>query len=416
MAASENDPLLSLPRKTLATAKKNKGKRDKRNFRLLFAGAAMIALVVAGMIVVRNASDPNSPSSNIVDMAKSAKSMVSVHENGGFSVSHENVKDDVTFSELSKIMLHPWYEASIMAVFDDPGWKAKDNIDYESLHNVRTVLRNTRSMFDIFSPVFSDAPYYDGKKRKNYKDPSLWRKIRMQYKKGYVLLGELQDLYGVTYTDKLYNERLKKVITWRSKFMAFQKQYQVRRFLYSDFSTGLGGIDPKGHYFHDSSHLFWAKTAEDTLPYGHDSGIHVIRNLGRIQMDHCLDFLEIISNYTTVVPEEHEIEFHNLRKQMRVFDEGHNVLGDVLVPANDPEEAKTITHIFEMFQENTDKLGAVNDQWTGRDIYIQEGSHPDKVKDLAVKMDLDWLKWLEWETEHDLKGKLQYLKDHMVDA
>jgi len=416
MAASENDPLLSLPRKTLATAQKNKGKRNRRSFRVLFAGAAMIALVVAGMVVVRNASDPNSTSSDIVGMAKSAKSMVSVDENEGYSVDHEHVKDDVIFSELSKIMVHPWYEASIMAVFDDPGWKAKDGIGYESLHNVRTVLRNTRSMFDIFSPVFPDAPYYESKKHHKYKDYSLWKKIRMQYKKGYVLLGELQDLYGVTYTDKLYNERLQKVYAWRSKFMAFQKRYQVRRYLYGDFSTGLGGIDPHGHYFHDSSHLFWANTAKNTLPYGHESGIHVIRNLGRIQMDHCLDFLELISNYTTVVPEEHEIEFHNLRKQMRVFDEGHNVLGGVLVPDYDPEEAKTVKAIFDMFQENTDKLGDINDLWTGRDIYIQENSHPDKVKDLAVNMDRAWLEWLEWQTEHDLKGKLQYLKDHMVDA
>merc|ERR1711937_546837 len=115
--------------------------------------------------------------------------------------------------------------------------------------------------------------------------------------------------------------------------MGFQKKYRVRRFLYSDYTTGVGGIDPHGHYFHSSSHLFWSKTSKDIRPHGHDNGIQVIRNLGQIQMDHCLEFHNTIMNYTTVLPEEHEIEFHNLRKQMRVFDEGHAVLGSVMVPA-----------------------------------------------------------------------------------
>merc|ERR1712176_834395 len=110
--------------------------------------------------------------------------------------------------------------------------------------------------------------YFEGKNdhhyhRDSHKDRSLWKKIRMLYKDGYVVLGELQDLLSVTYTDALYNKRLDKVNKWRTKFMGFQKKYRVRRFLYSDYSTGVGGIDPHGHYFHSSSHLFWSKTSKD---------------------------------------------------------------------------------------------------------------------------------------------------------
>merc|ERR1719159_2331276 len=131
-------------------------------------------------------------------------------------------------------------------------------MDPWNVKNIRFVLRKARAMLDVFSPVFPDEAYFDSHKSHAGKDLSLWRKLRKEYKTGYEIMGNLEDLFDVSYTDKMLKKRVKAVMNWRTKFKQMMKTYRVRRYLYSDYSTGLGGIDPDGHYIHDSSHLFWS--------------------------------------------------------------------------------------------------------------------------------------------------------------
>ena len=476
--ANESDPLLSLPGKTASTVRKNQRKRQKRNCKLLSIALGLLVLVGVSMAVVKKASKDSSAESaapsSILGRARAARSRVSFDEESGqytvdwdmeastststtassaeSSKSESVITPSTTFSELADIMLLPWYEASMVAVLDDPVWdfKQKDGfdiaIDPGSISTVRKVLLITRSMLDVFSPVFPDTP--DSKKKKTIRkkssssgqenDRSLWKKLRTLYRKGYQKAGELHDLKGLTYSKELYKTRLNAVLDWKQDFVNFQKTHRIRRYLYSNFDGdhGVGGIDPNGCYYHKASHLFWADSSRLALPCGNDLGTTSLRRLASVQIEHSLHYLNVIQNYTTVMPRDHEINFHNLRKELRIFVDEFELFGDILVPNadNDENESKSrsdvdgnvandddddnntstgtgtsIEEIVDLLRSTQERLGAINDRWTAHDVYVQDDSHQKKRIKLARETDEKWFKFLHWEAKNDLRGTMERL-------
>jgi hypothetical protein len=468
---NESDPLLTLPGKTASTVRKNKRKRQKRNFMLLAIALGVLAMVSVTMVVVNKASKDGSAASaapsSILGRARAARSRVSFDEmtgqytvnwetaastatatatatNVGVSSSSSVITPSTTFSELAEIMLLPWYEASIIAVLDDPVWDVKKKgIDPDSIYAIRKVLLITRSMLDVFSPVFPDTSYSKKKKKirnggkstnsNSEDDHSLWKKLRTLYRRGYQAAGELHDLKDLTYSKKLYKTRLDAVLSWKQDFVNFQKTHRIRRYLYSNFDRGFGGIDPNGCYYHKASHLFWADSSLLNLPCGDDSGTTSLRSLASVQLEHSLGYLEIIKNYTTVMPREHEVDFHNLRKELRIFVDECDLFGNVLVPDEnetavvvvvsgvdvddhaDDDESSTVTtttsleDTVELLRSAQEFLGAINDKWTAHDIYIQDDSHPKTRTKLAKETDEMWHSFLHWESKKDLKGTMERL-------
>jgi len=330
-------------------------------------------------------------------------------------------------------MILPWYEASMMAVLDDPAWKdnkkkGEGGIAPDNVYNVREVFLITRDMLDVFSPVFPDTPI--GKRTFSKKDRSLWKKLRTEYKIGYEKMGELHDLLKVTYSQKLLNERVNAVLDWKSDFVAFQKAHRIRRFLY-----GGKGIDATlgGKHYHEASHLFWSDASYEDLPSGNDGGIASLHKIGSVQLQNSLNYLSTIESYETALPEEHEINFHNLRKQLRIFVDEYKLFGGFLVPppasttttngtvasegsANDTDDDKIDERFppgINLLHEAELKLGAVNDLWTARDIYVRNDSHPEQQEKLAMKADKDLRKFLDWQARHDLRGCMEGILESM---
>lgn len=399
-----------------------KRKRKQRSYMIMTLGLTMLALLFGGMMVVKNASeDPDSEAAAILSKAFKAKAKVFKGKDGDYhvKVDVDSITPDTTFSELAATMIHPWYEASIMAVYDDPAWESKEQIDPFNVKPIRNVMRTARTMLDIFSPVFPDAPVTHGNPNK---DHSLWRELRKMYKKGYNVMGDLQDLFDVDYSKKTLKQRRKKVLKWRKEFMWFMESYRIRRYLYSDYSTGLGGIDPVGHYLHRSSHLYWRDIDIDRLPHGGDSGTDGVRALGKIMMERSQGFLNTIHNYKTILPETHEIMFHNLRKQIRIFLIIHDILGDLLVPDvedkddDDKAEPTAVERAFDIFEELVDRLGDINDIWMAVELYVNEGYHKKEAAKLTEEMDDRWLDFLDWQVENKLNKTLIYVYDQMDEA
>jgi len=485
ISPNESDPLLSLPGKTASTVRKNKRKRQKRNCRLLSIAIGLLAFVFVGMAVVKKASKDSSAESaapsSILGRARAARSRVSFDEESGeyavnwdmaastttstttssaeSSKSESVITPSTTFSELADIILLPWYEASIIAVLDDPVWDFKQYknsnddfdiaIDPRSIYAVRKVLLITRSMLDVFSPVFPDTP--DSKKKHKIrsssgeeKDRSLWKKLRNLYRKGYQKAGRLHDLKDLTYSKELYKTRLDEVLEWKQDFVNFQKTHRIRRYLYSNFDGdhGVGGIDPNGCYYHKASHLFWADSSRLSLPCGNDSGTTSLRRLASVQIEHSLHYLDVIQNYTTVMPRDHEINFHNLRKELRIFVDEFEWFGDVLMPNDDENErdsdidsdqtdvdgdddevddddesssssssssSTSLEDTVDLLRSAQGRLGDINDKWTAHDIYVQDDSHRKKQTKLATKTDELWIKFLRWEAKKDLRGTMERL-------
>jgi hypothetical protein len=436
---NETDPLLVLPNKTASTVRKNKRRKQKRNCIVLTITLLSLAMLSGILLVVKTASQH--PTS-LLGMAKAARLTVEFDAPTGiYSVNHRegSITPETTFAELAEEMIHPWYEASIMALLDDPAWDSEGGILPENIRPIRKVLLITRDMLDIFSPVFPDTEAIKPPKKKNKprkkkkhkssgKDRSLWKKLRTEFRKGYQLAGELHDLYGITYSRELLNTRVKALLDWKKGFVSFQKKHRIRRYLYT------GGIDPHGCYYHEASHLFWADSADSFLPCGDDSGTASLRRLGSVQLEHCLSYLNIIQNYDTVMPRDHEINFHNLRKELRIFVDEYGIFGNLLVPDDDDDDgnndendesllfaasnetsgsATTIEEKIDLLDETQSRLGHVNDLWTAHDIYVSEDSHHTKQEKLAVKTDGLWKKFLVWESENDLRETLEAVVSRM---
>ena len=425
----ETDPLISLPGKTASTVRRNNRKKRRRNCLLVTVGLGILAMVVGSMVVIKKASNQDSDSlaTSVLGKAKTAKSKVYFDkEEGDYEVDYDvdTITQETTFSELAKIFLLPWYEASIVAVLDDPAWKSDEGIMPYNIRPIRQVLLITRSMLDVFSPVFPNTPY--GKKAriktkskpkngKEMNDKSLWKKLRKLYRHGYQISGELHDLDGLTYSKDLLTERQDAVLEWKKEFVAFQKSNRIRRYLYSSFQSGTGGMDPNGCYDHGSSHLFWADE-ETRLPCGSDPGTASLRSLGSVQLEHSLGYLETIKDYTTVMPQEHEINFHNLRKELRIFVDEYDLFGSVLVPDNGDEEDlisssnTTLTTVKEQihFLDKTQKkLGHINDKWTAYNIYVEDNASTKKQEHLANQTDSLWFEFLDWQEENNLKETME---------
>eukprot|EP00536_Pseudo-nitzschia_multiseries_P017416 jgi/Psemu1/50767/gm1.50767_g len=401
------------------------------------------------MVFYKHASDPSRASEDsIVARARQKKAMVQIDpETGQYSIDWDGdgkgdqeyssaiVKDSTTFAELAEIMLLPWYEASVMAIMEDLAWEG--GIKPSTASHVRRVLLITRDMFDVFSPVFTDSPISSGKNPK--KDRSLWKKLRTLYRDGYQKLGELKDLDNLTYSKELLTSRVDAVNKWKKDFLAFQRAYRIRHYLYQPLASG-GGIDHHGCYYHDASHLFWAETR--ALPCGDNLGVSSLQGLASVQLQHSLGYLQTIRSYTTILPDEHEIMFHNLRKELRIFVDEYNIFGNVLVtnnsgttwtastsaedntiagwhrdavPDSDEDYNDPLGDALRLLNEAQIKLGRINDTWTALDIYKKDHSHLDHQKSMAVKVDKAWKKFLDWQEDKELEGTIQFVMKQMKD-
>jgi len=451
MSSSESDILLSGIQleeslKLERAVRRNARSQQRRNCIFLSVGCVIVGVTCACMIFLKQGSKQTS---SILDHARQAKSMVRIDpKSGAYSVDFDLSKvpivpTETTFVELAKIMLLPWYEASLLAVESDPAWTVTSGggddrqgdghgISPSNVKEVRRALLMTRNMLDVFGPVFP-SQLHQGK------DKSLWRQLRKQYRNGYQKMGYLKDLDGLTYSQELVKERVDDVLQWKMEFVAFQKKNRIRHFLYTPSVKKGGGLDPTGCYNHKSSHLFWSETA--TLPCGNDIGTTALRQLGSVQLSQSLVYLNEIRDYTTVIPELHEVHFHNLRKELRVFLDGYNLFGKVLVPSKSNSTTTTTTidtsssTIESTVDEQTEKnnqaddqllteelqtlnkaqimLGKINDKWTAHQIYVNHNSHKEKQQPLAVEVDKLWMKFLKWQDEEKLEDCINDVKKRM---
>jgi len=449
MSSSESDILLSGLQaeeslKLERAVRRNARSQKRRNCVFLSISCVIVGVTCASMIFLKQGTKQTS---SILDHARQAKSMVRIDPQSGeysvdFDLSTEPiVPAETTFVDLAKIMLLPWYEASLMAVESDPAWTGRhgdgDNghgITPSNVKEVRRALLMTRNMLDVFGPVFPSKMHQG-------KDKSLWRELRKQYRNGYQKLGYLKDLDGLTYSQELVKARVDEVLAWKIEFVAFQKKHRIRHFLYTPSVSKGGGLDPEGCYNHKSSHLFWSETA--TVPCGTDIGTTVLRKLGSVQLSQSLVFLNEIREYTTVIPQLHEVHFHNLRKELRVFLDGYNLFGKVLVPTKSNStststrtiDTSSSTATESVVDQQTDKnnqaddqllieelqtlntaqikLGKINDKWTAHQIYVTNNSHKEKQQPLAKEVDKLWMKFLTWQDEQKLEDCINDVKKRM---
>lgn len=345
--------------------------------RLAPVGLVLMVLSILGAIVVVFSHRPP----NLQPQIDAAKAQVHKDEDGVYSVTYPTkAPPGMTYAELANRMLPPWYEATLIAVEQDLD---NDQMQPSTVAKARKVLLMTRSLLDVFSPVYSEH--------------SLWRELRKQFKHGYELVGYFQDLdhSGVDYNEELLEKRLKDVVDWTVGFALFRQEHHVEQFVFL-------GAKPDQCTRQKSSHLFW--TDMPVLPCGSDSAHASVQNLAHVQLTNAVGYWQMIHNYTSVIPVEREEQFHNLRKELRIFLDEYKLFGDVLL--EDPDE-----DALNILDEAQTKLGDINDAWTAYDIYTTEKTHKKDQEALAIQIDGLWLDFLTWASQNDLPSVMQSMLD-----
>ena len=466
---TETDPLVQRTQQQ-RVLRANQRRTQRHNLRVGLAGLVVLVSCAGLVVYIRTGSlwpsmNPfaHTEIASVLDQARHAQTFVQIApKTGVYSVNFDDpafgVTPTTTFAALAALCVHSWYEASMMAVLDDPAWTSDAGIQPSNVKPIRRALLMTRDMLDVFGPVFPDTPSpgaSSSSKHKNKKnddkDRSLWRKLRLQYRQGYQLMGTLKDLEGLTYSQELLHERVQAVLDWKAQFLDFQKHYRIRHFLYTPYSahnnnpggggSTSGGIDPTGSYAHKSSHLFWATTTE--LPLGTDRGTAALQSVAVEQLHHAQTYLQTIQNYTTIVPIVHEQQFHNLRKELRIFLDEYNLFGTMLVPPGPEDDAtvpvtkvSTSDHLetvggeesatdsasspssalqqeLQVLNTAQKKLGHINDKWTAREIYVKDKTHASKQESLKSTMDTLWLEFLDWKDKHHLEDCIENVLQRM---
>lgn len=386
----------------------------QRRFRramLLFFLVCFVVIAVGGMaeFIV---SERKSASHNAATMSNATTTdfsdLVHVSDIGEYSVTYpRNLTTNDTFADLASLMLPVWLEASLMSLS-----VLTVDVDPAAVKGTRKCLLTTRDLLDVFSPVYSNRT-------------SQWRDLRDQYKRGYELVGTFQDLdHGnVTYDATLWRERRTAVLQWKAAFVRYEGLHdaKVRSFLLNP--------KPRGCYHHKESHLFWSELIDDgddddddtdtpdrplPLPRGNDLATPSVQQLARVQLNHALKYLSSILAYDTVLSREHQLQYHNLRKEIRSFLDVYRLFGFVLFPNVDAADDRNFATAIDTLTESRQVLGNLNDHWEKLNLYREKKLHVEQQPVLEQQIAQLWNQFKEWSTRQHLAGAIQCLMDRMT--
>ena len=396
----------------------------------LLAALALCA-VVLGLVVWKDQTSNRASGGGEVDMGDAAleHGMVTISEDGDYQVHYSNSTTTTTttstFGDLAAIMLPPWYEASLLVIRHvlTPGMDPSDpNLKY-----ARKVLLHTRDLLDVFSPVYPNPA--------SRRQALSWAHVRAYFKIGYERVGYFHDLEssGVLYDKSLWDDRRQSVLDWKNEFAAFRQQHNVREYLVTEISL-------EGCYDHKESHLFWGElgvlqslprmmgnklnevkkpkkhhkkkgiptrgtvnpplpvllddTTELKLPCASDLATPSLASLATVQLTHALHYLQLVLPYRTVLTVEQQEEYHNLRKEMRVFLDEYKLFDDFLLDAT----AADVKESMEILAEAVQRIGVFHDQWTAYDMYETQGKHEKEQIELAHDINQGWDDFKVWAT------------------
>jgi hypothetical protein len=321
-----------------------------------------------------------------------------------------NLTTTDTFADLAKLMLPVWLEASFMAIN-----VLTPSVEPSNVKGVRKCLLTTRDLLDVFSPVYT-----------NYN--TQWKDLRGYYKDGYEIIGPFQDLdHGqVTYDATLWKQRRRRVLHWKAVFQRYTRLRHNRLFQF------LSSPSPNGCYDHKESHLFWQEDSEsemdddessprqlqqDRVPCGNDLATPSLQGLATLQLNHALAYLQSILQYNTVLSREHQLEYHNLRKEMRSFLDEYSLFDFVLFPNVSTENREEFRAALVTLVNARNLLGELNDDWEKYNLYKTRNIHPKEQKELETQIAAQWTQFKEWAATGSptdrLSNALQTLLDMM---
>uniref|UniRef100_A0A7S3KWR2 Uncharacterized protein n=1 Tax=Amphora coffeiformis TaxID=265554 RepID=A0A7S3KWR2_9STRA len=360
--------------------------KKKRGFLMpLLVGIIMVTAVSMAVLLYRHQVERKRAS----ESARSyLQSLVGVSHSGKYVVTYpRNITKTDTFADLAKVMIPVWFEASLLSlsVFDD-------SVNPSDVHNARKCLLTTRDLLDAFSPVYTNRT-------------RVWDRLRRQYKQGYEIAGSFQDLHdgNVTYDKHLWHKRRDALLVWRHQFEAFvERRNFIRTYLLHPSADGC--------YTHkEVSHLFWA--GADRPPCGNDLARSSLQQLAVLQLNNALDYLNVILGYNKVLSREHQLEYHNFRKELRSFLDEYKLFGFVLFPSAIMDELgkEEVSAAIHTLKKSRKLLGKLNDHWEAFNLNRKKESEKEAQAKLADRIEEEWMIFKTWCQDKNLAGAIQTL-------
>lgn len=295
---------------------------------------------------------------------------------------------NTTFSELAQAMVPGWYAESVgtLHIFTP-------QVMPEDVYATRKILLKTRDLLDTFSPVYPNA---------TSSGVDMWRSARKYLDRGYVLVGEFQDLYNahVRYTDDMLEEARTKVLVWRRHFDRFRKTHNAMLF--------LNAPSADGSFRHAESHLFWLDARK--VPSGNDLATPSLQKLALMQLNRALKYLNLAfgGDQQAVLKEAFHQQYHNLRKELRSLVDEFELFDEVLTPMT-PETKAAV----QVLKDARKILGDMNDDFTAYTLYVQNDIHHKDQALRAKKVRKAWTTFKQWTEDSDFEGAIKHLADCM---
>lgn len=316
-------------------------------------------------------------SSSLKPEFQAAQARVHIDPEGKYHVdSPDNITENTSFAELAKLMLPPWYEATLMAVESilDPKRTILSNVA-----NAQEVLLITQNLLDTFGPVFAKG--------------SVWKPLHKLIKRGCECVGHYEDLThsSLNYSQQLLYNRKRDILEWKRKFQRFHRKHHVRDFL-SHHS------DPNECARHKSSTLFWGGL--QFVPCGHDVAAASLQHLGHIQLSNAAIYWDVAQDYASVLGQEEESECYNLGKELRVFLREYDLFENIVWPQIEKETLSTLEDAQAM-------LGDLSDQWTSYTMHSTQGIYAEGSLEWAGQINSTWTDFKGWAQEKNLTGAIK---------
>lgn len=284
---------------------------------------------------------------------------------------------------------------------------------------------------------------FDGEKTSEIKD--LWKTLRKFLNKGYMIIGDFQDLdhAHINYNPEQLAEYQLQVWQWHEGFISFVDENRHHLSLYLSLPckkkhpTSSTAVRCRNTHSH-SSHLFWGNTTRHELPDGNiDMATSALGRLGSSQLIRselylrkAVTYEHIIATNDTETNGVHLI-YHNLRKELRSFLDEVDLFGRLLIPGSSlVPEIETNSNItsdqdsVSEYKEQIDEalanlkrtrklLGDLNDDYVAYTKYIEWNEYPNEQQRLHTAIEARWAYFRSWAREVELFDKIQFLVDRL---
>jgi len=404
------------------------------------------------------------------------------------------IQPDITFGDLAALLVPPYFQETIdlcISTISTADTKNSTSVMPEQVYLLRKTMLKTRDLFDVFSPVYSkhsslgkfehivessskhvswhifdlvlQSDAHTSKKHRKREEAKeeeasfhdLWKTLRRYLDRGYVMIGEYQDLdhAKIKYTSEQLSEYQQKLWQWNHDFMNFVQENRHHISLYLSLPCKkkhpTSRHDECRHVHSHSSHLFWGNVTSEELPDGNiDTATAALGKLGDSQLGRAEMYLRDAIGYDHVIPlssssvdalatdgqvegdRAHQI-YHNLRKELRSFVDELALFGNLLLPDSSlsPEIAQgnSTTSSSGNRQQQTEQalyavkrtrktLGDLNDDYVKYAQYVEWNEFPEEQHQLQTIIEAQWNYFRIWSREVDLFARIQFLRDQMAEV